>query len=104
MKVCKMPVFRRALGAAGVVALLAAMTPAMAQVYVNIAPPAARVEVLPPRPHPGWVWRPGYWAWHGRWVWVGGLYVHPPHVGAAWVPGHWAHHPRGWVWVPGHWR
>lgn len=40
--------------------------------------PAARIEVVAPRPH------------HG----------------AAWVKGHWQWRPRAgqWIWVPGHWR
>ncbi|MGA2087392.1 MAG: hypothetical protein ABSG66_00595 [Stellaceae bacterium] len=76
-----------------------------AQVYVNIAPPAPQVEVVPPPP-PGqpMEWRPGFWRWNGnQYVWVRGRYVHPPRMGAHWVPGHWAQGPRGWVWVRGHW-
>jgi WXXGXW repeat (2 copies) len=95
---------RPALGAAAVLAILATSVPATAQVYVRVGPPAARVEVVPPRPGPGYVWRPGYWAWRHRWVWVGGRYLRGPHPHAAWVPGHWAHRPRGWVWINGHWR
>jgi hypothetical protein len=95
---------RPALGAAAVLAMLATAAPAMAQVYVHVRPPAARVEEVPPLPGPGWVWTRGYWAWHGHWAWVGGRYVRPPHPHAAWVSGYWHHHPRGWVWTGGHWR
>ena len=40
---------------------------ASAQVGVDItvAPPAPRVEVVPP-PRVGFVWAPGYWEWRGR--------------------------------------
>jgi hypothetical protein len=96
---------RRAFSAVAVGAVLAAMTPAIAQVYVRVGPPVARVEVVPPRPGPGWAWHPGRWDWRGgRWVWLGGRYVRGPRVGAAWVTGHWVHRPRGWVYVRGHWR
>ena len=67
--------------------------------------PPLREEIRPVAPHPGWVWRPGYWNWYGsRYVWVGGLYVAPTgpgyYAGAHWVPGFWT--PRG-RWVPAHW-
>jgi hypothetical protein len=35
---------------------------------VTEAPPAPQVEVQVVAPGPGYVWTPGYWAWHGRWV------------------------------------
>ncbi|HEX4157370.1 MAG TPA: hypothetical protein VHY79_02770 [Rhizomicrobium sp.] len=77
---------------------------AQAAVFVHLRPPAARAEVIPSRPHPGWVWAPGYWRWLGRrWAWVGGYWANPPYVGAVWIPGHWVHRPLGWVWIPGHW-
>lgn len=76
---------------------------AHAAIIVRAHPPALRAEVVPARPHPGWVWRPGYWRWGGHWIWAGGYWVAPPYVDAVWVPGHWVHRPWGWVWVPGHW-
>jgi hypothetical protein len=76
--------------------------------YAYPPPPALRYEVRPPLPHPGYVWRPGYWNWYGgRYVWVGGVYIAPGGPGyigygpgAHWVPGHWG--PRG-RWIPAHW-
>jgi hypothetical protein len=44
-------------------------------VDVRIAPPAARVEVVPARPSPHHFWVHGYWGWsEGRHVWVPGRY------------------------------
>jgi len=71
---------------------------------VTEAPPAPQVEVQVVAPGPGYVWTPGYWAWHGRWVWVGGRWVFPPHRHAVWVGGHWGRRGHGYVWVGGHWR
>jgi hypothetical protein len=76
---------------------------AHAAIIVRAHPPALRAEVMPARPHPGWVWRPGYWRWGGHWIWVGGYWGNPPYAGAVWVPGHWVRKPWGWVWIPDHW-
>ena len=57
-------------------------------VVVEIAPPAARVEVVPVQ-RPGYTWAPGYWAWQrDRHVWVGG---HTMRVrnGYQWAPDRW---------------
>ena len=51
--------------------------PAAAQVglYLDIAPPAPRYEVVP-GPRAGYVWQPGYWHWRdGRHVWRKGHWV-----------------------------
>ena len=69
---------------------------------IDIAPPAPRVEVVPP-PRVGWVWAPGFWAWRGhRHFWVAGRWMRE-RPGFHWVPAHWQ--PRGphWHFVPGHW-
>jgi hypothetical protein len=69
---------------------------------INLGPPAERVEVVPVRPHPGWVWVKGHWRrFHGQWVWVDGHWGNPPRMNAAWMPGH--YNRRG-DWVEGHWR
>lgn len=82
-------------------ALTAVPAPA-GYIYVQTGPPAAVVETIPPRPHPGYVWVGGYYRWYGgRYVWVHGLYVQ--HAGA-WCAGHWHHAPgHGWYWVDGSW-
>jgi len=78
---------------------------ASTRVYVNIGPPAVVVQARPVRPHPGWVWRPGYHRWDdNRYHWVAGSWVRPPHRGAVWVPGRWHHARAGWYWTGGYWR
>ena len=69
-----------------------------------LTPPAPQVEVVPVAPGPEYVWAPGYWAWNGGWVWIGGRWVVRPYPGAIWVGGHWGRLGRGYVWVRGHWR
>lgn len=47
-------------------------TVAAADVYVRVAPPALRTEVMP-APRHGHTWTPGYWNWRGnKHVWVNG--------------------------------
>lgn len=86
--------------------LLAVGVAAGAQIVVHIGPPPPHAqEVVPPSPHPGWVWQPGYQRWDGaHYVWVPGTYVQPPYEHARWVPGHWANRGGGYVWIEGHWR
>lgn len=69
---------------------------------VDIAPPAARVEVMPAA-RAGFVWVPGFWEWRGhRHFWVAGHWM-PERRGFHWVPAHWE--PRGprWHFEEGHW-
>src|SRR5437867_11919180 len=42
------------------------------QTVVTEAPPPPQVEVIAPAPGPEYVWVPGCWDWHGRWVWITG--------------------------------
>jgi hypothetical protein len=58
------------------------------EIVVNVAPPAARQERVPP-PRRGYVWAPGYWRWEGR-----------RHV---WVAGHWVKARRGYHWAAPRW-
>jgi hypothetical protein len=85
---------------------LGASAPADAHVYVNIRPPAIRIETRSGRPGPGYSWVPGYYRWDGgAYVWVSGRWERPPHRHHRWARGHWAHHRHhGWFWVEGHWR
>lgn len=49
-------------------------------VVVRQAPPPVIVETVPVCPHPGWVWRPGYYRPVGsRFVWIRGSYCAPRH-------------------------
>jgi hypothetical protein len=78
--------------------------PVSAEVVVNEAPPAPPREMIVVAPGPDYVWVPGYYAWHGRWVWMRGAWVVRPRPHAVWVSGHWAPRAHGYVWTGGHWR
>ena len=55
-------------------------------VYVDRAPPPRRVEVIPARPGPEFVWIEGYWAWASpEYVWTPGYWERPPRPRAHWV-------------------
>jgi hypothetical protein len=87
--------------AAGSVASAIA-TPASADVYVRIAPPAPRYEAVPVV-QPGWEWAPGYWNWNGhRYVWVNGHRIHA-HGHGHWVPDRWVEDHGRWRREHGHW-
>src|SRR6478609_6138657 len=87
--------------AAGSVASVIA-TPASADVYVRIAPPAPRYEAVPVV-RQGWVWAPGYWNWSGRhYVWVNGHKVRA-HGHGHWVPDRWVEDHGRWRREHGHW-
>jgi len=78
---------------------------ASAEVIVQIAPPAAIVEVRPTPPSRRYVWIAGYHRWDGgRYVWVPGSWALPPRPHARWVPHRWVRRHDHWVLVEGHWR
>ena len=84
---------------------LSAPSPGFAAVNVdiNIAPPAAPVEVIPAA-RAGFVWVPGYYEWRGeRHVWVTGHWIRERR-GFHWVPAHWDHRGDRWHFEPGHWQ
>ena len=87
----------------GVAALVASIAnQAYAAVIVGVAPPVARVEVVPAA-RVGYVWAPGYWRWNGhRYYWVSGYWV-PARHGYRWVPSHWSAYGARWRYVPGYW-
>jgi|SRR6516225_4872557 hypothetical protein len=92
----------RRLLAAGVITLSASAAFGQAVIVAPMAPPAARVEPLPP-PRAGYIWDSGHWVWsNGRYVSVGGhwLTVRP---GYRWVPGRWVAYGPSWRWVPARW-
>lgn len=87
----------------GVAAALAATT-SEARVYldVGVAPPVARVEVVPAYRH-GYVWAPGYYYWNGRaHVWHGG-YWQRERRGYHWVAPAWSPNGARWHYAPGYW-
>jgi outer membrane lipoprotein SlyB len=67
-------------------------------------PPAPPAEAVAISPNPGYVWIPGEWQWHGRWIWVTGYWAPPPYPHAVWIDGYWTRGPYGWRRVPGRWR
>ena len=79
------------LGALVVSTIAIAPLPAAAavDVFVNIAPPAPRYEVVPPH-REGYVWQPGYWDWRGD-----------RHY---WRKGHWVRERPGYYWHPSRWE
>ena len=87
------------------VSAVAAPTISNARVFVdiNVAPPAARVEVVPAA-RVGYVWAPGYWNWSGhQHVWVGGHWIRN-HRGHVWVPERWDQRGDRWHFERGHWN
>ena len=71
-------------------------------IYVDIAPPAPRYEVVPAA-RPGYVWQPGYWDWrHNRHSWVNGYWV-KERPGMYWHPNRWEQHDGRWVLERGTW-
>ena len=68
---------------------------AAVSVYLDVAPPAPRYEVLP-APRHGYVWQPGFWEWRGdRHYWRKGYWVRER-------PGYYFH-PSRWEQRDGRW-
>ena len=71
-------------------------------IIVEIAPPPARVEVVPEVRH-GYTWAPGYWSWNrDRHVWVNGHYMRT-RTGYAWAPDSWHEADGRHEFRPGRW-
>lgn len=80
---------RKTLLAAALAASLGAVvTPASAAVYVRVAPPPPRVEVVP-APRAGRTWVGGHWEWRNR-----------QHQ---WVAGNWIRDRRGYLYSQPAW-
>ncbi len=85
-----------ALGAIPVVAAAAA-------IYVEVAPPDPRVEVVP-APRAGFVWAPGYYGYrNGNYAWTRGHWERERH-GQYWHPGHWVEREGRWAFVEPGWH
>jgi hypothetical protein len=80
-------------------------TALVAQVVVQMAPPAPLLETIPAeRPSTAAVWIPGHYMWAtDHYVWQAGHWDQPPQNFVTWVPGQWNQQGNGWVWVEGHW-
>ena len=97
---------RRLLATALIAATTLVLPPAApsvsADVYVRVAPPAMRYEVVP-RARRGWVWVPGHWRWNGaRYAWRGGHWVRA-RAGYRWGGARWVPYRNGYRYVPGGW-
>jgi hypothetical protein len=102
----KMPLLTRSLliAALAVGAVAVSERPAKADVVVEVAPPAARVEVVGRAPSPHHFWIPGYWNWEGgRHVWMGGRWE-MGRPGWGWHRAEWLHERGHWRFAPGYWH
>jgi hypothetical protein len=98
-----MPLRNRILVAALAVGAVILPAASDAAVYVDIAPPAPQVEVVPAA-RVGYVWAPGYYRWNGHHhVWVGGRYIHERH-GYRYAPSAWEQRNGHWYFQEGGWR
>jgi hypothetical protein len=71
-------------------------------IVIEIAPPPARVEVVPASRH-GYTWAPGYWAWQrGHHVWVNGHMIRT-RSGYEWTPDRWHQVDNRHEFQPGRW-
>ena len=96
---------RHILRAVALTALLGAGHSVFAQVSFNIqiGPPAPLYEAVPVMA-PGYVWAPGYWAWHGdRHIWVRGRSMYQ-RAGYRWEPDMWEQRGTGYYRHPGRWE
>ena len=72
-------------------------------IYLDVAPPAPRVEIVPAA-RSGFVWAPGYWDYrNGRHAWVKGHWVRERH-GMFWHPDRWEQRDGRWVLQRGAWN
>jgi len=80
-------------------------TPASAVIYVRVAPPEPRVEVVPERRH-GYTWSAGHWQWRSenrRHVWVAGNWV-KDRRGHHYVQPAWSERDGRWYMTRGSWQ
>lgn len=95
----------RSLFLSALIAASIANAPALAQVTFNIhiAPPELIYEARPVMA-PGYVWAPGYWAWHtDNYVWIRGRTM-VQRTGHRWEPDRWELQNRGYVRHQGRWE
>jgi len=75
---------------------------AAVDIYLDVAPPAPRYEVVPAA-RPGYLWVPGVWAYDdGRHVWKRGHWVRE-RKGYYWHPARWEHRHGRYYYVEGRW-
>jgi hypothetical protein len=69
-------------------------------------PPALPEYEQPACPTDGYLWQPGYWAFHGAvhsYYWVPGVWVAPPTVGYLWTPPYWGFFGGHYAFHAGYW-
>ena len=90
-------------GACALASATATLPAAATDIWVTIAPPTPRYEVVP-APRHGYEWAPGYWTWrHGRYEWVSGRWL-SARAGLHWHPDHWERRGDRWYRMQGGWR
>jgi hypothetical protein len=71
-------------------------------IFVQVAPPPPRQEVVP-APRRGYVWVPGHWQWQrNRHVWIGGHYLRARR-GYSYQEPRWEQRDNRWVYREGNW-
>src|SRR5258706_13515296 len=96
-------VMKKILVAAAIAASLGSAAAPAADVFVRIAPPPPREEVLPPPRH-GFIWVPGHWEWSGRrHIWVHGLWLRERH-GYRYREPAWVEREGRWTMERGRWE
>src|SRR5258708_13388306 len=101
--------WKRKLRGGALLASSIGLTPAVASaevgIFLDVAPPAPRYEVVPAS-REGFVWAPGYWDWRdGRHYWNRGHWERQ-RVGYHWNESRWEHLDERWPlnlggWAPG---
>ncbi len=91
-------------------AFLALATPAaysQVGVRIQLAPPAAQVETVPPSPGGGAIWTPGFYQFDPgsqTYVWQSGTWQVPPSRHMVWQPSHYIERSDGsYEFFSGHW-
>lgn len=78
-------------------------TPASAVIYVRIAPPEPRVEIMP-QPRRNYTWAAGHWEWRNRrHVWVAGSWLRDRR-GHHYNQPAWAERDGRWYMTRGNWQ
>ena len=82
--------------------LVAGSAHAQVRINITIAPPAPLYEAIP-TVAPGYIWAPGYWAWHGdQHIWVRGRTI-VQRPGYYWQPDRWEQRDAVYYRYPGTW-
>jgi hypothetical protein len=84
------------------IGIIPATASAAVGIYLDIAPPAPRYEVVP-APRAGFIWAPGFWDYRGgRHVWTKGHFERE-RAGYRWNESRWEQHDGKWALNRGGW-